>query len=128
MILVDTSVWIEHLRKGVPQLEAVLEKQQVLVHPFILGELACGNLVNRREVLDLLAALPAATVATHDEALLLIERRALTGRGIGLIDVHLLASAVMTEGGRLWSRDRRLSSVAAELKVAFSETLRRSVP
>lgn len=122
MILVDTSVWIDHLRKGVPELEAVLEKQQVLVHPFILGELACGNVVNRREVLDLLAALPAATVASQEEVLILIERRALMGRGIGLVDAHLLASAVLTEGGRLWSRDRRLSSLAAELKVAFSET------
>jgi len=122
VILVDTSVWIDHLRKGIPALQAALEREQVLTHPFVLGELACARLANRQEVLDLLAALPAAPLATDDEAMLVIERHALMGRGIGLIDVHLLASATLTEGGRLWSRDRRLATLATEMKIAFSQT------
>lgn len=122
MILLDTSVWVDHLRKGVPALEAALEREQVLTHPFVIGELACGRLSNRQEVLNLLAALPSAPVATNEEALLFIEHHSLMGRGIGLIDVHLLASATLSEGGRLWSRDRRLASLATEMKIAFNET------
>ena len=93
---------------------------RVLVHPFVIGELACGNLKNRREVLDLLARLPAAPVATHAEALDFLERRSLMGRGIGLVDVHLLASAALASPARLWTRDRRLATVAAELDLAHT--------
>lgn len=93
------------------------------MHPFVLGELACGNLANRSEVLELLGALPAAPAATDPEALGFIERRALVGRGIGYIDVHLLASAVLSGDGRLWTRDRRLAAAAAELELAFDEEL-----
>ena len=121
MILVDTSVWIDHLRSGEPALATALEGGQVLMHPFVLGELACGNLKNRGEVLRLLGALPAAPIATDPEVLGLIERRALMGRGIGYIDVHLLASAALADLGRLWTRDRRLAAVAAELELTFDE-------
>ena len=122
MILVDTSVWIDHLRKGSPALATALEQDRVLMYPFVLGELACGNLRNRREVLRLLRDLPAAPTATHPEALDFIVRRALMGRGIGSIDVHVLASATLAAPARLWTRDRRLAAVAAELDLAFTET------
>lgn len=119
MILVDTSVWIDHLRSGEPGLVMALEGGRVLMHPFVLGELACGNLENREEVLKLLRDLPAAPTATDPEVLGLIERRALMGRGIGYIDVHLLASAALSDVGRLWTRDRRLAATATELELAF---------
>jgi predicted nucleic acid-binding protein len=91
------------------------------MHPFVLGELACGHLKNREEVLRLLGDLPAAPTATEREALRFIERRALMGRGIGFIDIHLLASAFLAGPARLWTRDKRLAAVAAELKVSFAE-------
>ena len=119
MILVDTSVWIDHLRSGDPGLAAVLEGGRVLMHPFVLGELALGNLKNRGEVLALLGRLPASPTATDSEVLGLIERRALMGRGIGYVDVHLLASAALADLGRLWTRDRRLAEAATELELAF---------
>jgi predicted nucleic acid-binding protein len=121
VILVDTSVWIDHLRSGEPALVTALEGGQVLMHPYVLGELACGNLKNRREVLRLLGDLPSAPTATDPEVLDFIERRALMGRGIGYIDVHLLASTVLEGVARLWTRDRRLDEVAAELDLAFEE-------
>ena len=121
MILADTSVWIDHLRAGEPALAAALEGGQVLIHPFVLGELACGNLRNRREVLDLLGRLPVAPVATDTEALAFIERRGLMGRGIGYIDVHLLAAVALEGTARLWTRDRRLAAVADELSLSFTE-------
>lgn len=118
MILVDTSVWIDHLHRAVPRLVEALEREQVLTHPFVVGELACGELRQRRELLDLLAALPAAAVATDEEALLLIERRRLMGSGIGYIDVHLLASVMLFTGARLWTTDKRLKAVATDLHLA----------
>jgi len=121
MILVDTSVWVDHLRDGAPALAAALEQGSVLMHPFVLGELACGNLKNRGEVLRLLGNLPAAPLATDPEALDYIERRALMGRGIGYVDVHLLASAALAGAARLWTRDKRLAAVAADLKLAYAE-------
>lgn len=121
MILVDTSVWVEHLRKGAPVLATALEQGAVLAHPFVLGELACGNLKNRGEVLRLLRELPAAPMATDAEALDFIERRALMGRSIGYIDVHLLASVSLTGSARLWTRDQRLAAVAGDLKLAYAE-------
>jgi predicted nucleic acid-binding protein len=121
VILVDTSVWIDHLRSGEPLLAAALEGGRVMMHPFVLGELACGNLANRSEVLELLGGLPAAPTATDPEALEFIERRALMGGGIGYIDVHLLASIALSGDARLWTRDRRLTAVATELTVAFGE-------
>ena len=116
MILVDTSVWVEHLRRGLPGLADVLGQGLVLVHPFVVGELACGNLENRREILDLLVALPVAVSATDDEVLHLLEERRLMGRGIGWVDAHLLASALLSEAP-LWTRDRRLAETAAFLGI-----------
>ena len=111
MILVDTSVWVEHLRRGLPRLATLLQEGEVLIHPWVIGELVCGNLSNRREVLELLQGLPAATVASAAEVLLLIVRDQLMGRGIGYVDAHLLASARLSHG-KLWTDDRRLAAVA----------------
>jgi predicted nucleic acid-binding protein len=119
MILCDTSVWIDHFRRGEPHLVELLEGVRVLMHPFVLGELACGSLADRRATLDLLAKLPGAPHATQEEALAFIESRELFGRGIGYVDVHLLASTVLA-GAELWTRDRHLGSIAAELGVAHA--------
>jgi predicted nucleic acid-binding protein len=113
-MLVDTSVWVEHFRRGDPALAALLGRNEGECHPFIIGELACGSLRRRSEVLSLLRRLPHAPVATHDEVLMFMERHRLMGRGGGWIDVHLLASAALGNT-LLWSRDRRLSEVAREL-------------
>lgn len=121
MILVDTSVWIEHLRRGLAGLMAALDQGNVLTHPFVIGELACGNLKNRDELLRLLGDLPRAPVATDTEVLAFIERRALMGRGIGYIDAHLLASVTLDRSARLWTRDKRLAAVAGDLKLAYGE-------
>ena len=119
MILVDTPVWIDHLRAGEPRLVALLERGQVLMHPFVVGELACGNLRRREEVLRYLGELPRVPVASEDEALGFIEAHRLMGRGIGWIDVHLLAAVALSPGARLWTRDRRLDGVACALGVGF---------
>lgn len=118
MILVDTSVWIDHLRRGDAALPDALEAGEVLVHPFVVGELACGNLANRKEVLSLLQALPQSPIATDAEVLGFIESQSLMGRGIGYIDAHLLASVALSGGAALWTRDRRLAMVAADLALA----------
>ena len=119
MILLDTSVWIDHLRQGDAQVASVLETGLVLSHPFVIGELACGQLKARAEILGLLAALPQALVAQEQEVLFFIERHSLMGRGIGYIDAHLLTAAALTEGVRLWTRDKRLDSLARELEIAY---------
>ncbi len=111
MILVDTSVWVSHLRKSEPRLAVLLTDGLVLVHPFVIGEIACGNLRNRNTVLRNLQALPLALTAGQSEVLHLIERHRLWGRGIGWVDAHLLASARLT-GCRLWTLDRRLDAAA----------------
>ncbi|HEX5972968.1 MAG TPA: PIN domain-containing protein [Gemmatimonadaceae bacterium] len=116
-ILADTSVWVDHLRSGNAALEAALENGDVITHPFVIGELACGNLRDRRVLLGLLDALPSAPVATSAEALGFIEHR-LMGRGIGYVDVHLLASALLAGDARLWTLDRRLAAIASALKLA----------
>ena len=113
MILVDTSVWVEHLCHGLPRLATLLQEGEVLIHPWVIGELACGNLRNRSQVLELLRGLPAATEASDAEVLLLIERDRLMGRGIGYVDAHLLASARLSHC-RLWTQDRRLAAVDQE--------------
>lgn len=117
MILVDTSVWIDHLRSGNARLEDLLQDGMVLSHPFVLGEIACGSLARRGEVLGLLAALPRAETAANDEAVQLLEANRLYGRGLGWIDVHLLASTLLT-GCRLWSFDKALTEAAVELDVS----------
>jgi predicted nucleic acid-binding protein len=117
MILVDTSVWIDHLRTGAPDLTNALEEGEVLVHRFVIGELACGNLRNRAEILSLLEDLPSCVEAAHEEVIAFIEARKLMARGIGYVDAHLLAAATLTEDTRLWTRDSRLARVAKELGV-----------
>lgn len=117
MVLVDTSVWIDHLRAGEARLARLLEDAEVVMHPFVVGELACGNLRNRREILSLLSNLPAVAPVSDDEALFFIERHRLHGRGLGLVDVHLLASCAVEENG-LWSKDVRLMKTAKDLKLA----------
>ncbi len=120
MILVDTSVWIDHLRTGDKMLSSLLESGQVLSHPFVIGELALGNLRQRNAVLKLIKELPPATVAFDHEALELIERHQLAGLGIGYIDVHLIAATRLTAGATLWTRDKRLAQVAGRAGVAFA--------
>lgn len=119
MILVDTSVWVDHLRGGDAKLTSALERGLVFTHPFILGELACGRMRNRSEVLGLLRSLPHAAVASDDEAVRYIDAHQLMSRGIGYVDVHLLASTALSEGLRLWTRDRRLAEVAEGLGVTY---------
>lgn len=115
MILVDTSVWIDHFRRGDSQLASLLENGKVIMHPFVLGEIACGNLRNRKSVLTLLDRLPRAPSATDSEVRLFIEGKALMGRGLGYVDVHLLASAVLASRAGFVTRDRRLAAAATEL-------------
>ncbi|MEE8429453.1 MAG: type II toxin-antitoxin system VapC family toxin [Gammaproteobacteria bacterium] len=121
MILVDTSVWIDHLRAGDEVLVALLNESRVLMHPFVLGELACGSLRNRGEVLELLRDLPRVTVATDNEALFFIERHMLMGRGIGYVDAHLLAAVALAGSVRLWTRDKRLRTAADSLALAYEK-------
>jgi predicted nucleic acid-binding protein len=118
-MLVDTSVWIDHLRSGNPSLVAALENTEVWCHPFVQGELACGNLVNREEILSLLEALPQAPMTTHHEALALVKGRKLHGKGLGWIDIHLLGSALLA-GIPLWTLDRPLAEAAGQLGIAAS--------
>jgi predicted nucleic acid-binding protein len=118
VILVDTSVWIDHLREGDAGLRTLLERGGVLSHPFVIGELAMGNLKQRDAVLGLLDDLPKATVATEDEVLRFTIDRALFGLGIGYIDAHLLAAVQLTPGSLLWTRDKRLHQAAVSLTCA----------
>lgn len=119
MILVDTSVWIDHLRAGEALLVELLDTNRVLVHPLIVGELACGNFNNRKTVLSLLRKLPTVRPATDDEVLFFVERHGLMGKGIGYIDTHLLAAVSLTGTARLWTRDKRLNAVAESMHLAF---------
>jgi predicted nucleic acid-binding protein len=120
VILVDTSVWVEHLRHGLPRLATLLQEGKLLIHPWVIGELACGNLRNRGEVLELLQGLSAASVASDSEVLLLIEREQRMGRGIGYADAHLLASAKLSHC-QLWTQDKRLAALAQEQGLAMPE-------
>ena len=120
MILVDTSVWVGHLRHGEAALADALMRSQVAIHPHVVLELACSNLKNRQQVLELLQALPAVKVALDAEVMHLIESRSLMGRGIGFVDAHLCASAILS-GAQLWTRDKRLLAVAQALNVAWTE-------
>jgi predicted nucleic acid-binding protein len=119
VILVDSTVWIDHLRAGDSRLTATLESGLVVTHPFVIGELACGNIANRHNFIALLQRLTAVPLATHAEVLAFIEARSLMGRGIGYVDAHLLASVALSGGARLWTRDRRLGSLAGELGFVY---------
>lgn len=118
MVLVDSSVWIDHLRAHDATLAQLLIQNNVLIHPFVRGELALGNLRQRTQILDLLDNLPQATVAYTEEVNIFIEKHALFGLGIGLIDVHLLASTKLAENALLWTRDKRLITAATRLNIA----------
>jgi len=118
VILVDTSVWIDHLRTGVEDLANLLNRGLVFSHPFVIGELACGNLHDRANILGLLGDLPQVPVATDPEVLFFIERHELMGRGIGYIDAHLLAATSLDGTARLWTRDRRLQDMADSMGLA----------
>ena len=120
MILVDTSVWVDHLRASDKALAGLLDTGMVLAHPFIIGELALGNLRQREIVLKALADLPHASIATDAEILHFIERHALFGHGIGYIDAHLLAAVQLTASAELWTNDKRLHGVAVKLGLAFT--------
>lgn len=118
MVLVDTSVWVSHLRIGDAHLNALLQEEEVICHPFIVGELACGNIKNRTEVLTLLQTLPMVMMAKNEEVLGFIESHELMGVGLGLIDVHLLASALLSKTP-LWTTDRPLRGASVRLNIAY---------
>lgn len=118
IVLVDTSVWISHLRDGDIRLEILLNDGHVVCHPFIVGELACGNLKNRDEILSLLQALPIATTADDEEVLRFIENYRLMGKGLGYIDMHLLASAALSKIP-LWTSDKRLHDISMKIGLDF---------
>jgi predicted nucleic acid-binding protein len=117
VILVDTSIWVDHLRSGIPQLMAALQRNEVFIHPWVVGELACGNLRDRTRVLQLLQGLSAARVASSSEVLTLIELHQLMGCCIGFVDAPLLASARLSHS-TLWTKDRRLAELAEALGVS----------
>jgi predicted nucleic acid-binding protein len=117
VILVDTSIWIDHLRAGDPDLIGLLGRGGVLGHAWVTGELALGQLSGRREILTLLGNLPQATIASPSEVMALIENRQLYGIGIGFVDAQLLASTLLTTDARLWARDTRLQVAAARLAI-----------
>lgn len=119
MILVDTSIWVDHLRAGDEALVALLGRTMVLSHPFVVGELACGNLRNREEVLRLVQRLPQAPAARDAEVLRFVGQHRLMGRGIGYVDAHLLVATALAGSARLWTRDQRLAAVARDLKLAL---------
>lgn len=119
MIIVDTSVWVDHFRRGDALLTDLLNRNRVLSHPFVIGELALGNLNPQSDVLSLLAALPIASVASESEVLLIISARGLAGRGIGLVDAHLVASALL-DSAKIYTKDKRLAETAKRLKLTYT--------
>ena len=120
MVITDTSIWVTHLRQGSRQLEKLLIDAEVMCHPFIIGELACGNLDNRNEIISLLQSLPMAPTIEFDEFLFFIDRNHLMGKGVGFVDIHLLASAQLI-GIPLWTADKRLKSTADQLELTFKK-------
>jgi predicted nucleic acid-binding protein len=118
-ILVDTSVWIDHLRDKDEQLVSLLKQNRVLMHSMVRGELACGCLHNRDQILSLLKNLPHISEASHDEALYCLEKNQLMGKGIGFIDLHLLASTFLAKNALLWTRDCRLNKLAYSLNIGW---------
>ena len=118
-VLVDTSVWVEHLRKGDGHLVQLLENGQVISHPFVISELACGNLKNRSVILNALSELEKTPTIELDEYMLFIDRNKLHGKGIGFVDVHLLASTLLANA-TLWTADKKLKQIAIGLSIAYS--------
>ncbi len=121
MILADTSVWVEHFRIGNAALSQLLRDRQIFMHPYVIGELACGNLLHRSEILESLKRLPSASVASHSEILYFIEQNQLMGLGIGYVDVHLLASAALEPPTQLWTHDKRLAAAAEGMHLAHAD-------
>ena len=121
MILIDTSVWVDHLRRGDARVAELLERGAVLMHPFVIGEIACGSLGDRATILELMQDLPMAVVAESDEVLGFVERHGLHGKGIGYVDAHLLASVALTAASTLWTRDKRLRAAADALACAYPD-------
>jgi predicted nucleic acid-binding protein len=119
VILADTSVWIDHLHRGGGAMERLLDLNAILIHPLVLGEIAMGSLHRRETLLRAIGKLSAAEVARHEEVMALVERERLYGVGIGYMDAHLLASTLLTQDARLWTRDRRLHEAARKLDVAI---------
>lgn len=119
MILVDTAVWVDHLRTGHSTLVRLLEGELVLGHPWVMGELALGHLSQRHEVISLFRSLPQATVATNEEVMVFIDRYQLHGLGIGYVDAQLLAATKLTADAALWTADQRLAEVASRLGCAI---------
>lgn len=118
MVLVDTSVWVSHLCDGIVDLEKLLNDGEVVCHPFIVGELACGNLKNRDEILSYLQSLPVAILADDEEVLKFIENNQLMGTGLGYIDVHLIASAVLSDVA-LWTFDKTLDTFTKKMSISY---------
>ncbi|MCA1778414.1 MAG: PIN domain-containing protein [Xanthomonadaceae bacterium] len=117
MTLVDTSVWIAHFRNGVSRLADLLESNRVLMHPFVLGEIACSNLSDRQDTLQLLSNLSGAPVASNGEVMTFIDSNCLMGKGIGFVDAHLLAAVALAADATLWTHDRRLRQAAKSLRL-----------
>jgi predicted nucleic acid-binding protein len=122
MVLVDTSVWVSHFREAHEGLVALLNSGEVVCHPFIVGELACGDLKNRAGVISLLEALPMAFRVDHEEVLAFVEAHSLMGKGLGYVDMHLLAAALLT-GVSLWTFDKKLGKSAEELHCSYKKGL-----
>lgn len=120
MILVDTSVWVDHFRLGDSTLVELLQQGRVATHPFVVGEIACVSLADRTSIIDLMRQLPKAPVAENHEVLTFIEHHRLFGKGVGYVDAHLLASTALTHQGSIWTRDKRLLAAAEGLGLAAS--------
>ena len=120
MVLVDTSVWVNHLRKNDLHLEQLLLDGDVICHNYIIGELACGNIINRKEIIALLQTLPQASVVEFDEYLYFIEHNQMFGKGVGFVDIHLLASAQLSQVA-LWTADKRLKNASVELALDYKK-------
>jgi predicted nucleic acid-binding protein len=119
MVLVDTSVWVSHLRLGNPKLQEMLQEGKVVSHPFIIGELTCGNISNRVEIISLMQSLPMLDIVEHEELLLFIEHNKMMGTGLGFVDVHLMAAAILA-GIPLWTQDKKLRQACSRLSIDFS--------
>ena len=122
MILVDSSIWIDHLRAHNEILATLIRRKEVLAHPFVIGEIALGSIRSRPDVLAALNEMPRAPIADDEDVLYMIDRDRLFGRGIGYVDAHLIAASRLQRGTRLWTRDRRLLAVANDLGIAASFT------
>ena len=121
MILVDTSIWVDHLRDPEAELKTLLNANDVLMHPMVIGELACGYMHNRKQALEHWRGLPSINEASHKQVISLIEKKNLMGRGLGFIDMHLLCSVFNHPGSLLWTRDQRLNQVADEFNISFEK-------